>query len=1111
MSVHGKAVGIPPHVEREDKSLMKPATAVSRYKGTATLDDTKAGTVHQVEPGHTSKSSGFPGEQSIVFLSTLPTGISHASSTLHATGTGHNSIHHFCTKPVQPQLPLHLQVLSRKAHTQGFPSRKAALVPPASSSAHPPGIPAPPNTPGPQTVVSSEKKETENKPPTHVMVGYPGVGRKHPSQVPSANVQKSSRRSEPATQASQHDADQLQVSGVKMDIVKDPGNLLWTPAPPKLSLHPATIQSHLIPDYSTAAGKRKRKQEECEVSHPEKIEEVELGSHVHRQRMLGVQSVPEFSKLKDYMQQKPDDTKVPNATSQQIELPLQVIHEDRAPDATIQEAIELVGVAVSDSDSLSQDPTATSLYSLQQKASSSQSTPRSCQANMNGASQEVDQKDAPTKVSSLPVLHTRQEEGPQSNAAAKGSEYYAVMAELDQQREQLGHFHRTQREQKKAEEEEGAEPSSSLLDYSQSMEAGSSFLGTISSHTSRRFQRQALKGTRQKAGTAGRNKTLRRTRSALLRAQQARELLSQPPKQLQRGCSAQVSSQKPMEDYPRPASPRKRRLSEPSRKDFLAFMKSKGASTGANPREFAHKLWWDEWFPEVLHECQVAVAEVCSERELLAILGNSAKLTDLQTPKKKQRKVRHVVEEKKPTTRQRDEESETPMPPELTKLENIDHLPLMESSEVEELEREVLQISELTHKSEVMDPSLLAMHLCRRGAILRKIGRLREAKENLDKAIELTPTLSDAYWHRHLLYLVQSNRRLALEDLTRLLKHNRKHWGAYRSRAALLSKEGDLTSAIFSLSQAISLRPTDPESYFLRGELHEKRGEIESAVSDFAMVAKLDPDNLEAFKRQAMHKFNQGFWSQAIQHFSSLIQRVPNDTSARIYRSRAYYNMGNFTETLQDLSAVIHLDPGHSEAYYNRACLLRAHHPQQALKDFSVSLLLDDSQANVQAYVQRGVLYTQQNSFDEALADFESAVRLDPNLPSAHVCAGLIHLLHKHNTVKATKCFSLALVADPTCIRAYLCRAEAYKRERNYRLAILDYTRAIHIQPDNPTLCIYNGEVYLKLGEYDLATLHIRKAAQLNMGFDKCRRQGALVESFLGNHDEVRRLCEAIS
>ena len=68
-------------------------------------------------------------------------------------------------------------------------------------------------------------------------------------------------------------------------------------------------------------------------------------------------------------------------------------------------------------------------------------------------------------------------------------------------------------------------------------------------------------------------------------------------------------------------------------------------------------------------------------------------------------------------------------------------------------------------------------------------------------------------------------------------------------------------------------------------------------------------------------------------------------------------------------------------------------------------------------------------SYDEALADFEAAIRLQRSLPSPYICTGMIHLLHRENPPRATRCFTAALAIDPTCIRAYLCRAEALKKD----------------------------------------------------------------------------------
>ena len=49
------------------------------------------------------------------------------------------------------------------------------------------------------------------------------------------------------------------------------------------------------------------------------------------------------------------------------------------------------------------------------------------------------------------------------------------------------------------------------------------------------------------------------------------------------------------------------------------------------------------------------------------------------------------------------------------------------------------------------------------------------------RAIKMEPLLLDAFWHRHLLYILQDKKSLALDDLNYIMKHNKLHAGAYRS------------------------------------------------------------------------------------------------------------------------------------------------------------------------------------------------------------------------------------------------------------------------------------------------------------------------------------------
>jgi tetratricopeptide (TPR) repeat protein len=77
---------------------------------------------------------------------------------------------------------------------------------------------------------------------------------------------------------------------------------------------------------------------------------------------------------------------------------------------------------------------------------------------------------------------------------------------------------------------------------------------------------------------------------------------------------------------------------------------------------------------------------------------------------------------------------------------------------------------------------LNAFDLTRRATLYRKLGFIKKALEDLNVALEMEANFVDAYWQRHLVYLVQDRKIEALEDLNTILKFNRTHTGAYLSR-----------------------------------------------------------------------------------------------------------------------------------------------------------------------------------------------------------------------------------------------------------------------------------------------------------------------------------------
>eukprot|EP00118_Oscarella_pearsei_P015724 m.143590 g.143590 ORF g.143590 m.143590 type:complete len:1883 (+) comp38394_c1_seq23:49-5697(+) len=443
----------------------------------------------------------------------------------------------------------------------------------------------------------------------------------------------------------------------------------------------------------------------------------------------------------------------------------------------------------------------------------------------------------------------------------------------------------------------------------------------------------------------------------------------------------------------------------------------------------------------------------------------------------------------------------------LKELENLEPITNESNQElVQVMQAEVERLTSLIDTS----PESIAFNLCRRGALYRKLGRLKDAAEDLNKAIDVENGLLDAYWHRHLLHLLQNNEQAALSDLSFITKHSKTQSRAYRSTAEILAGKGDLTMAIANYSLAIKLEPNNGEAYYRRAQFFERRKDFVSALEDYAMASKLIPSKLEAFFKKGKYNFESGFWTAAVEDFTAILKQEPGNALVRTYRGRTYAKQERFHEALADLSAAIHLNANSSIAFYHRGCLLRRADPQKALKDLSVSLLLDNSAKNVLAYFHRGILYTDMKQFMEAIPDFEACVKLNRSIPGAHVNLGLICMQHLNDYERAIHCFSHAIRADPTYVRAYVCRADGYSLVGKLDDAVRDYSRAIHLNPVVPRYHLYRGKLLLRKGQLEKAAAHVRHAADLDKAsLGASVMQQAVVESFLHNYDQAISLIDS--
>ncbi|MEE6519064.1 hypothetical protein FKM82_030525, partial [Ascaphus truei] len=327
--------------------------------------------------------------------------------------------------------------------------------------------------------------------------------------------------------------------------------------------------------------------------------------------------------------------------------------------------------------------------------------------------------------------------------------------------------------------------------------------------------------------------------------QKVLEELNQPPQALERSVSL-VKLPVYFKPFSAVLLKRPRSCSLPPALDFSCFAKEYGGlPAGPGVREWVRDIW-NRWFDEVFPPSR-ALVEKTEQYFDLTNIGRQpeqgSKEVSLAAP----------LESVPPVL------VEDPM------------------ASVEDMESEIARLTILVEGQEVSS----AFHCCRRGALNRKLGKLILALQDLDMAIKHEPLLLDAYWHRHLIYLLQGKTSEALDDLNIIVKFNKTHADAYLSKAEIYKQKKDFTLSILNYTQALKCRPTDDDTYFRRAQVYESRDEVILAMDDYAQCFSLNPSRTDAIMKHGLYYFEHCNWNGAVQDFSALIKQDFHNVEAR--------------------------------------------------------------------------------------------------------------------------------------------------------------------------------------------------------------------------------------
>ena len=140
-----------------------------------------------------------------------------------------------------------------------------------------------------------------------------------------------------------------------------------------------------------------------------------------------------------------------------------------------------------------------------------------------------------------------------------------------------------------------------------------------------------------------------------------------------------------------------------------------------------------------------------------------------------------------------------------------------------------------------------------------------------------------------------------------------------------------------------------------------------------------------------------------------------------------------------------------------------------------VSNGLSGDQTQAKALLDKGKQLYRDDQDTDAVAAFEQAVKLDPNLAEAHFRLGLgYEALDKREEAeseykKAVEAYKKYFDSNPDDAEAHYNLGQTYANLGQYSEAIREYRQATKLKPDDPDIYFDLGTAHTKLAQYEPA------------------------------------------
>jgi len=326
----------------------------------------------------------------------------------------------------------------------------------------------------------------------------------------------------------------------------------------------------------------------------------------------------------------------------------------------------------------------------------------------------------------------------------------------------------------------------------------------------------------------------------------------------------------------------------------------------------------------------------------------------------------------------------------------------------------------------------------------RHTGDLANALKYYSSAAQQDANFAPAFWGRALVEIAQDKRQPALADFDHAALADAAFVATYLDRAAYYALTGDVADSLADLQQAQLAAPHNALVLASLALSYSDNGQPAKGLDQAQAALTLDPGLALAYFARGRAEYALANYSaadndlsQSYRYVLALDSPLPAQFQARVLQAAALARAANNdpTTALALLTQAVGLDAGNPSLLLARGSLyLRAGRNEEARADYAAAV----SQLNKtaphdpslpDAYVGLGRALLALNRATEALASFQSAVKLAPTSYAANLGLGQAATAANQTDLAITALTAAigAAQSPADTAQAYFWRAQAYQ------------------------------------------------------------------------------------